>query len=81
MIEYDINTLRDAIREYTGLPHLDARQLRHSYTSMLHASGIETRAIGACLGHTRTTTIDRYIQVEPARLGEIKNQMMNYVLS
>lgn len=79
-IEYRINTLRKAIREYTGLPDLDARQLRHSYASMMHASGVETRTIGACLGHTRTDTTDRYIQVEPARLGEIKNNMMNYVL-
>ena len=80
-IEYKINTLRDSVREYTGIPRLDARQLRHTYASMLHASGVETRAVGACLGHTRTDTTDRYIQVEPARLGEIKNQMMNYVLS
>lgn len=79
-IEYSVNTLRDAIREYTGLPCLDARQLRHSYASMQHASGVEIRTIGACLGHTRTDTTDGYIQVEPARLGEIRNKMMDYVL-
>jgi len=78
--EYECNTLREAVRSYTGIPALDARQLRHSYASMLHASGVETRAVGACLGHTKSATTDRYIQVDPTRLYDIRNQMTDYVL-
>ena len=75
-----VNDLREAVRDYVGLPELDARELRHSYASMLHAAGVEVRAIGACLGHTKSDTTDRYIQVETSRLIDVRNAGINYVI-
>ena len=78
--DYQVKQLRNAARIYSGLPKLDARQLRHSYASMLHAAGVEIRAIGACLGHTKSDTTDRYIQVESSRLKDVRNAGINYVI-
>ena len=79
--ERPLNKLRKAACNYAGLPKLDARELRHSYASMLHAAGVEIRAIGACLGHTKSDTTDRYIQVEKSRLIDLRNAGINYVVS
>ena len=78
--DYQVKQLRNAARIYSGLPRLDARELRHSYASMLHAAGVEVRAIGACLGHTKSDTTDRYIQVETSRLIDVRNAGINYVI-
>lgn len=68
------------LKEYVGIPDLDARQLRHTYATMTHAAGVEIRTVGACMGHTKTATTDRYTQVEPTRLSDVRNAMTDYVL-
>ena len=73
--------LRKAVRVYSGLPKLDARELRHSYASMLHAAGVERNLIGVSMGHTNFDTTDRYIDIEQARMNDIRNAGVNYVLS
>ncbi len=65
-------------RLYAGPPMLDARELQYSYASMLHASGVEVKAVGACLGHTKPDTTDRFIQVESSRLNDVRNAGINY---
>jgi integrase len=79
--DYQIKKLRSAAREYSGLPELDARQLRHSFASLLHAAGVETRAVGACMGHTKSSTTDRYIQVENSYLNDIRNTGFDYAVT
>ena len=68
------------LKEYIGIPDLDARQLRHTYATMTHAAGVEIRTVGACMGHTKSATTDRYTQVEPTRLNDVRNALTDYVL-
>ena len=70
-----------AAREYSSLPKLDARELRHSYASMLHAAGVERKLIGASMGHTNFDTTDGYIDVEQARMSDVRNAGIGYVLA
>lgn len=79
--DYNIKKLREAAREYAELPELDARQLRHSYASMLDAAGIGLNTIGVSMGHTNVKTTKRYIDVEKDRLNDIRNAGIDYVLS
>jgi len=79
--EYKLKKLRTAAREYSGLPRLDARELRHSYASMLHAAGVERKLTGTSMGHTNFDTTDGYIDVEQARMNEVRNTGISYVLS
>lgn len=79
--DYNIKKLREAAREYAELPELDARQLRHSYASMLDAAGIGENTIGVSMGHTNVKTTKRYIDVEKGRLNDIRNAGINYILS
>ena len=81
MSEYNLKKLRKATREYSGLPKLDARELRHSYASMLHAAGVERKLIGTSMGHTNFDTADGYIDVEQARMSDVRNAGIGYVLS
>ena len=79
--EYNLKKLRKAAREYSGLPKLDARELRHSYASMLHAAGVERKLIGTSMGHTNFDTTDGYIDVEQARMSDVRNAGIGYVLA
>lgn len=79
--EYRMKKLRQAVRSYSGLSKLDARQLRHSYASMLHAAGVERNLIGASMGHTNLDTTDGYIDIEQARMKEVRNAGISYVLA
>lgn len=79
--DYRIKKLRNAARTYSGLPKLDARELRHSYASMLHAAGVERNLIGTSMGHTNFDTTDVYIDIEPARMDDIRNAGIDYVLA
>lgn len=79
--EYNLKKLRKATREYSGLPKLDARQLRHSYASMLHAAGIERNLIGVSMGHTNFDTTDGYIDIEQVRMKEVRNAGIGYALA
>lgn len=81
LTEYELKKLRTAARDYSGLPKLDARQLRHSYASMLHAAGVERNLIGTSMGHTNFNTTDGYIDIEQARMNDVRNAGINYVLS
>jgi len=63
------------------LPKLDARELRHSSASMLHAAGVERKLIGTSMGHTNFDTTDGYIDVEQARMSDVRNTGIGYVLS
>lgn len=81
LTEYELKKLRTAARDYSGLPKLDARQLRHSYASMLHAAGVERNLIGTSMGHTNFSTTDGYIDIEQARMNDVRNAGINYVLS
>ena len=58
-----------------------ARQLRHSYASMLHAAGVERNLIGTSMGHTNFNTTDGYIDIEQARMNDVRNAGINYVLN
>lgn len=80
--DYTIGGLRDRVREYTNLPKLDARELRHSYATMLCEAGIDVKAIGTTMGHTKTSTTEGYIG-KPGmdRLQSIRNAGIDYVLS
>ena len=78
--EYNLRKLRNAARDYSGLPKLDARELRHSYASMLHAAGVERKLIGTSMGHTNFDTTDGYIDIESARMNDVKNAGITYVL-
>lgn len=73
--------LRKAVRAYSGLPKLDARELQHSYASMLHAAGVERNLIGVSMGHTKFDTTDAYIDIEQARMKEVRNAGIGYVLA
>jgi len=76
-----IKTLRERVREYTGLPKLDARELRHCYATMLNEAGIDMKAIGATMGHTKVSTTEGYIgKPEMSRLQSIRNAGIDYVL-
>lgn len=79
--DYKSKKLRKASRTYSGLPKLDARELRHSYASMLHAAGVERNLIGTSMGHTNFDTTDGYIDIEPARMNDIRNAGIDYVLA
>ena len=79
--DYNVKKLRNASREYSGLQKLDARELRHSYASMLHAAGIERKLIGTSMGHTNFDTTDGYIDVEQARMNDVRNAGIGYVLA
>ena len=79
--EYNLKKLRKAAREYSGLPKLDARELRHSYASMLYAAGVERKLIGTSMGHTNFDTTDGYIDVEQARMSDVRNAGIGYVLA
>ena len=79
--ETDLEILRDRVRSFASLPKLDARELRHSYATMLHEAGIEVKAIGVTMGHTNTDTTNGYINnPESSRLQNIRNAGINYVL-
>lgn len=63
-------------------PHLDARQLRHTYATMNAAAGVEMKTLGASMGHsTISTTADIYTQVEPTRLNDIRNVLTDFVFN
>lgn len=79
--EYNLKKLIRTVREYSGLPKLDARELRHSYASMLHAAGVERKLIGTSMGHTNFDTTDGYIDIESARMNDVRNAGIAYVLS
>lgn len=79
--DYRIKKLREAARIYSGLPKLDARELRHSFASMMHAGGVERNLIGTSMGHTNFDTTDGYIDIEPARMDDVRNAGINYVLA
>ena len=66
---------------YSSLPKLDARELRHSYASMLLAAGGERKLIGTSMGHTNFDTTDGYIDVEQARMSDVRNAGIGYVLA
>ena len=76
-----IKDLRQRVRTLTGLPKLDARELRHSYATMLCEAGIDMKSIGATMGHTKVTTTEGYIG-KPGmdRLQSIRNAGIDYVL-
>ena len=70
------------VKEAVDLPHLDARQLRHTYATMNAAAGVEMKTLGACMGHsTISTTADIYTQVEPTRLNDIRNVLTDFVFN
>lgn len=80
--DYGIKKLRKAVREHTGLPKLDARQLRHSYATMLSEAGIDIRTVGTTMGHTKTSTTEGYInKPKMDRLKSIRNAGVAHVLS
>lgn len=47
-------------REEVGLPHVQWRDLRHSYASFLAAAGVQTIAIKDLLGHSNVAVTNRY---------------------
>ena len=81
LTEYNLKKLTSEVRTYSGLPKLDARQLRHSYASMLHAAGVERNLIGTSMGHTNFDTTDGYIDIEQARMNDVRNAGIGYVLA
>ena len=44
------------LEEEKGLPHVTLHGLRHTYASLLHASGVDMAQISAELGHSNLTT-------------------------
>lgn len=69
-----------SIREHTGMPNLDARQLRHTYATMHAAAGVDIKTVGAYMGHSKiATTAEIYTQVEPIHAMKMRNQMYDYV--
>jgi len=48
---------------------------------MLHAAGVERKLIGTSMGHTNFDTTDGYIDVEQARMSDVRNTGIGYVLS
>lgn len=76
-----IKNLRGRVRKYTGLPKLDARELRHSYATMLNEAGIDMKAIGTTMGHTKVSTTEGYVgRPETDRLWSIRNAGINHIL-
>ena len=52
------------IEEQNGLPHVSVHGLRHTFTSMLNANGVDIARISAELGHSNiTTTWNRYTHI------------------
>lgn len=47
---------------------------------MLHAAGVERNLIGTSMGHTNFNTTDGYIDIEQARMNDVRNAGINYVL-
>lgn len=46
----------DRLEKEKGLPHVTLHGLRHTYASLLHASGVDMANISAELGHSNLTT-------------------------
>ena len=46
----------DRLEEEKGLPHVTLHGLRHTYASLLHASGVDMAQISAELGHSNLAT-------------------------
>lgn len=52
------------IEEQNGLPHVSVHGLRHTFTTMLNANGVDIARISAELGHSNvSTTFNRYTHV------------------
>lgn len=52
------------IEEKNGLPHVSVHGLRHTFTTMLNASGVDIARISSELGHSNiSTTLNRYTHV------------------
>lgn len=80
--QYRLGKLQKHVCQYTGLPKLDARQLRHSYATMLHEAGVDIKTIGFTMGHTSTKTTNGYIgNPEIKRLQSLRNVGVDHILA
>lgn len=66
----DLQIPWEQIRAHAKLPELRIHDLRHSYASLLAASGTPLLVIGKLLGHKRVATTERYAHLseDPLRL-------------
>jgi integrase len=73
----------EALRTMAGMPQLRIHDLRHSYASLLAASGTPPLVIGKLLGHRHVTTTARYAHFadDPLRLASehAGNQLANAI--
>ena len=64
----------------TDIPDLDARALRHSYSTYSASAGVEMKTLATCMGHTTLkTTMEIYTQLDESRLGMVRNVMADYI--
>lgn len=64
----------------TGFADLDARKLRHTYATYSAISGVEMKTLATCMGHeTLDMTFKVYTQLDHMRLGEIRNNMSDFI--
>ena len=64
----------EQIRDLAGFPELRIHDLRHSYASILAASGTPLLVVGKLLGHLHVTTTARYAHLadDPVRLANAR---------
>jgi integrase len=64
----------ETLRTMAGMPQLRIHDLRHSYASLLAASGTPLLVIGKLLGHRHVTTTARYAHLadDPLRLASAR---------
>ena len=80
--DYEYKKFWDEVRRKTGFPHLDARQLRHTYATLNVASGVDIKTVSVNMGHTKiATTADIYTQVEPTHAMNMRNQLVDFLQS
>lgn len=80
--DYRYKKLWRHVREVLGMPELDARQLRHTYSSMNQSSGVNIKTVSENMGHSNiNTTANVYTQTIPQYVYDTRNSMVEYVLS
>ena len=65
------------IRRRANLENVRLHDLRHTYASILASSGMSLPIIGALLGHTQTSTTERYSHLQDDPLREATERVAN----
>lgn len=78
----DIKKAWNTIRNRAGLPNVRLHDLRHTHASHLVSSGLSLSIVGKLLGHTQTSTTQRYAHLADAPLrqaAELFGKKVEYI--